>query len=593
MAEAEIEIPYCSENKESNMSEEEEAKRRIGPVRCRKGGWTAEEDDYLRRSVEAYRGQNWKIIASGLPDKTAVQCLNRWKKVLNPNVNKGTWTPEEDRKLIELVSEYGPIKWSVVEKSMPGRMGKQCRERWFNYLDPTIKKDAWTEYEKLAIVKAQQIYGNQWVEIAKLLPGRTENAIKCLWKCSLKNKLDFYLSAEQFPPDLKTGEDKGLNASAESCLGNENSIRNLCNAPLQKNLDTHLSTERLPSFGSVLTTGEDNAILDSDLSTEQSPSVGSVLNMRGDYAKKTKSLVVGNSAVCNDKGFSAATRSCLGNGDTVKNPWNNSLMENFGFHLSTGQLPPADTILKTEDYALQISISPVAGKMNGRNNEGFYAGTQCSLGNEDFYNVDENHMDLVEPSTPEFLDTEDPAGVLATDSSNSLGRGCRQLASEHGFGRSNSKSNLVKYRSIADIERSIVGTPSPISVPVTGSFNQETSGLTSVSSSTVCVPPACINNLVSQRVKSVLKDAAQNFSNLPSILSKRKRQATGTRNRNEHIKQVQDEESSHSLELEKADNSKEKPASMVVNLENQNTSCHENSTIRLFYTRKAYGLRQN
>ncbi|KAI3841848.1 hypothetical protein MKW92_004242 [Papaver armeniacum] len=545
MAEAEIEIPYLC--------------RRIGPVRCRKGGWTAEEDDYLRESVEAYKGQNWKII--GLPDKTAVQCLNRWKKVLNPNVNKGTWTPEETH---ELVSEYGPIKWSVVEKSMPGRMGKQCRERWFNYLDPTIKKDAWTEYEKLAIVKAQQIYGNQWVEIAKLLPGRTENAIKSLWKCSLKNKLDFYLSAEQLPPDLKMGGDKG----------------NLWNTPLQKNLDTHLSTEKLPSFGSGLTTGEDNAVLDFNLSTEQSPSVGSVLNMRGDNAKKTKSSV-------------PATRSCLGNGDTVKNTWNNSLMENFGFHLSTGQLPPVDTILKTEDYALQISISPVAGKMNGCNNEGFFAGTQCSLGNEDFYNVDENHMDLVEPSTPEFLDTEDPTGVLATDSSNSLGRGCRQLASEHEFGRSNSKSNLVKYRSIADIERSIVGTPSPISVPVTGSFNQETSDLTSVSSPTICVPPACINSLVSQRVKSVLKDAAQNFSNLPSILSKRKRQATGTRNRNEHIKQVQDEESLHSLELEKADNSKEKPASMVVNLENENTSCHENSTIRLFYTRKAYGLRQN
>ncbi|KAI3909467.1 hypothetical protein MKW92_043473 [Papaver armeniacum] len=204
--------------------------------------------------------------------------------------------------------------------------------------------------------------------------------------------------------------------------------------------------------------------------------------------KKNKSSVVGNSAVCNDKGISAATRSCLGNGDTTKNPWNNSFMENYNFHLSTGQLPPADTILKTEDYALHISISPVAGKMNGCNNEGFYAGTQCSLRNEYFYDVDENHMDLVEPSTPEFLDTEGPTGVLATDSSNSLGRGCRQLASEHEFGRSNSKSNLVKYRSIADIERSIVGTPSPISVPVIGSFNLETSDLTSVSSPTSCVP---------------------------------------------------------------------------------------------------------
>ncbi|KAI3955156.1 hypothetical protein MKX01_034185 [Papaver californicum] len=553
MAEAEIEVPYCSENKESTISEGEEGvevKRRIkGPVRCRKGGWTAEEDEYLRKSVEAYKGQNWKIIASCLPHKTAVQCLNRWKKVLNPDVNKGSWTQEEDSKLIELVSKSGHIKWSVVEKSMPGRIGKQCRERWHNYLDPNIKKDAWTEDEKLAIVRAQRLYGNQWVEIAKLLPGRTENAIKSLWKCSLKKKLDFYLSVP------KTGEDnikhitmssaansticnnKGLNASA--CLGNESSVRNLWNTPLQKNLDTHLSTGKLPSFGSVLKTGEDNAKLDFHLSTEQSSSIGSVLNMWGGYAEKTNSSVVGNSAaVCNNKGFNASTQSCLGNGNTVKNPWNNSLMKNFDFHLSTGQLPPVDTILKTEDYALQISISPAAGKMNGCNNERFYAGTQCSLEKEDFFNVDENCMDLVEPLNPEFLDTEDSTGVLATVSSNSLGLGCRQLSSEHEFDRSNSKPNLVKYRSIADIGRSIVETPSPISVPVTGSLNQETLDLTSVSSPTICLPPACNNGLVSQRVKSLLKDAAENFSNLPSILSKRKREAAGTRNREEHIKEV-------------------------------------------------------
>lgn len=78
--------------------------------------------------------------------------------------NKGPWTKEEDEMLIRLVNEYGTKQWSVVAShlkvrlrlrtpslaaeircslthaSLQARTGKQCRERWINNLDPTIKK---------------------------------------------------------------------------------------------------------------------------------------------------------------------------------------------------------------------------------------------------------------------------------------------------------------------------------------------------------------------------------------------------------------------------------------------------------------------
>ncbi|KAG2615672.1 hypothetical protein PVAP13_3NG044400 [Panicum virgatum] len=167
--------------------------RITGPARrSSKGNWTAEEDDILRKAVETYKGKNWKKIAECFPGRTDVQCLHRWQKVLNPELVKGPWSKEEDEIIIQMVNKLGPKKWSTIAQALPGRIGKQCRERWHNHLNPGINKDAWTQEEEIKLIHAHQTYGNKWAELTKFLPGRTDNAIKNHWHSSVKKKIDSY-----------------------------------------------------------------------------------------------------------------------------------------------------------------------------------------------------------------------------------------------------------------------------------------------------------------------------------------------------------------------------------------------------------------
>ncbi|KAI5417006.1 transcription factor MYB98 [Lathyrus oleraceus] len=137
--------------------------------------------------------------------------LNRNNRLLSPttrrafkakkksSIVKGQWTVDEDRMLIQMVEQYGMRKWSHIAQRLPGRIGKQCRERWHNHLRPDIKKDIWTDEEDKILIQAHTEIGNKWAEIAKRLAGRTENSIKNHWNATKRRQYSKRKCRSKYP----------------------------------------------------------------------------------------------------------------------------------------------------------------------------------------------------------------------------------------------------------------------------------------------------------------------------------------------------------------------------------------------------------
>ncbi|KAH0788927.1 Myb-like DNA-binding domain containing protein [Histomonas meleagridis] len=158
--------------------------------------WKPEEDALLHQIVTSQKNVNWKLAEAHFPGKTSQQIFERWTKVLDPTLMKGSWTRQEDEVIIKFVTENGCKSWTKLASLLPGRIGKQCRERWMNHLNPNISRSAWTLEEDRILYKLHEQFGNHWSKISQFMPSRTDNMIKNRWYSVLSKKSPSELQEE-------------------------------------------------------------------------------------------------------------------------------------------------------------------------------------------------------------------------------------------------------------------------------------------------------------------------------------------------------------------------------------------------------------
>lgn len=154
---------------------------------------TKEYCQATKKSLESLTLADFEVISKHTA-QTSKQCMTKMVEIRNSGtLRSGVWSAEEDKKLVNLIqNEY---KWGEIADILNAefhsylklRNGKQCKERWNNHLNPDMNRGTWTMQEDLNLIEAHLKYGNKWSKISKLLASRTESSIKNRIK-SLINK---------------------------------------------------------------------------------------------------------------------------------------------------------------------------------------------------------------------------------------------------------------------------------------------------------------------------------------------------------------------------------------------------------------------
>ncbi|RLN09729.1 myb-related protein Zm1-like [Panicum miliaceum] len=186
-------------------------------------------------------------------------------------LNRGSWTPQEDMRLMAYIQKHGHSNWRALPKQAGSlaataswalqnahgelqeageriaagfvafadrspltcclwvgllRCGKSCRLRWINYLRPDLKRGNFTVEEEETIIRLHGMLGNKWSKIAACLPGRTDNEIKNVWNTNLKKKAALREQQKAQNDGAASGGDAGTPVTPSSSASSSTTTTN-------------------------------------------------------------------------------------------------------------------------------------------------------------------------------------------------------------------------------------------------------------------------------------------------------------------------------------------------------------------------------
>lgn len=206
----------------------------------------------------------WMVPCRIAPNKRLFKPINRpldQFKELDVKKTRNTWSEVEDNLLKEIISSKGERSWACIAKeiniklykSFSVRSGKQCRERWFNQLNPLLNKSQFTQEEDDLLISYQKVLGNKWSQISSLFPGRTENQMKNRWKILKKKIFGLHVKAEnaEIGHQIMNKEYNNEKVCELSAEGSPYSLDDIDNSFSSKLKDKELPSQHLLSIGDI------------------------------------------------------------------------------------------------------------------------------------------------------------------------------------------------------------------------------------------------------------------------------------------------------------------------------------------------------
>ena len=142
-----------------------------------------------------------------------------------PSYRKCMWTEAEDKLLKDAVQQHGVKNWSLISTLVPGRNGKQCRERWSGMLDPELAKEAWSLEEDQLLIKLHSEFGNKWAKISTFLPGRSRISLRNRWSYHVRHnfqRINEASESEKMKTEQQISQPTPNNSSSSDEYSSEN-----------------------------------------------------------------------------------------------------------------------------------------------------------------------------------------------------------------------------------------------------------------------------------------------------------------------------------------------------------------------------------